>query len=192
MFSSGALHIIKQYAQNTINRISRGTHENIWSRGQTAEHANDKNEDSMNEDLRNEDQNRDGGPPRNYERDANYDGYNGDPDHRSRSGQYRDEVYSKRVPAGKRTYFFDVKTTRSGEDYFLTITESKRVDEHRYEKHKIFLYKEDFGKFLSSMHEVVRFIQDECLPGYDFRGLPDVSANDGEHDEAYVGEGDSH
>ena len=90
------------------------------------------------------------------------------------AGRYRGEVYSKRVPAGKRTYFFDIKTTRSGEDYFLTITESKRVDESRYEKHKIFLYKEDFGKFLAAMHEVVAYVRDECLPGYEFRGLPEV------------------
>lgn len=93
--------------------------------------------------------------------------------HHPKSGRYRDEVYSKRVPAGKRTYFFDVKSTRSGEDFFITITESKRVDEGRYEKHKIFLYKEDFGKFVSAMHEVVGYIKDECLPEYEFRNLPD-------------------
>lgn len=90
--------------------------------------------------------------------------------------RYRDEVYSKRVPAGKRTYFFDVKSTRSGEDFFVTITESKRVDDERYEKHKIFLYKEDFGKFLSAMHEVVGYIQSECLPDYEFRDIPEVTA----------------
>jgi len=95
--------------------------------------------------------------------------------HHRKSGRYRDEVYSKRVPAGKRTYFFDVKSTRSGEDFFITITESKRVDEGRYEKHKLFLYKEDFGKFLSAMHEVVDYIKDECLPDYEFRSLPGES-----------------
>jgi hypothetical protein len=94
----------------------------------------------------------------------------------SDSDRYRDEVYSKRVPAGKRTYFFDVKTTRSGADYFITITESKRVDENRYEKHKIFLYKEDFGKFVAAMHDVVGHIREHCLPGYDFRGLPELDA----------------
>ena len=93
----------------------------------------------------------------------------------SNSGDYRGEVYSKRVPAGKRTYFFDIKTTRSGEDFFLTITESKRVDESRYEKHKIFLYKEDFGKFVSAMHEVVGYVKEECLPEYEFRGLPELT-----------------
>jgi hypothetical protein len=88
---------------------------------------------------------------------------------------YRDEVYSKRVPAGKRTYFFDVKSTRSGEDFFVTITESKRLDEERYEKHKIFLYKEDFAKFLTAMNEVVQHVKKHCLPEYDFRDVPDVS-----------------
>lgn len=84
----------------------------------------------------------------------------------------REEVFSKRVLAGKRTYFFDVKSTRSGEDFFITITESKRVGDHRYEKHKIFLYKEDFAKFVSAMHEVVGHIKTELLPEYDFGDLP--------------------
>lgn len=102
--------------------------------------------------------------------------------HRPNGGRYRDEVYSRRVPAGKRTYFFDVKTTRSGDDFFVTITESKRVDEERYEKHKIFLYKEDFGKFVSALHEVVQHIKDERLPDYEFRNLPELT---GLEDEAY-------
>jgi hypothetical protein len=97
-----------------------------------------------------------------------------------RGSRGRDEVYSKRVPAGKRTYFFDVKATRSGEDFFVTITESKRVDEGRYEKHKIFLYKEDFGKFVTAMHEVIRHIRDDRLPEYDFRGLPDIEEDTSE------------
>ena len=101
-------------------------------------------------------------------------------------GRYRDEVYSKRVPAGKRTYFFDVKTTRSGEDFFITITESKRVDEGRYEKHKIFLYKEDFGKFVAAVHDVMRYIRGNCLPDYEFRGMPEIppaADGSGEYDE---------
>lgn len=92
----------------------------------------------------------------------------------SNEGRYRDEVYSKRVPAGKRTYFFDVKATRSGEDFFITITESKRTGEGRYEKHKIFLYKEDFGKFVTAMHEVIQHIQEERLPDYEFEDLPEL------------------
>lgn len=109
---------------------------------------------------------------------------NDDSNKSSDSQRYRGEVFSKRVPAGKRTYFFDIKTTRSGEDYFLTITESKRITESRYEKHKIFLYKEDFGKFVAAMHEAVTFVRDECLPEYEFRGLPELNlASDDESEE---------
>lgn len=76
-----------------------------------------------------------------------------------------DDVYSKPVRAGKRTYFFDVKTTK-GNDYYLTITESKRRVEKDgrfvYDKHKIFLYKEDFEKFSEGLQEVVDFIKTKC------------------------------
>ncbi|MDR0711053.1 MAG: PUR family DNA/RNA-binding protein [Prevotellaceae bacterium] len=72
-----------------------------------------------------------------------------------------EELFSKPVKAGKRTYFFDVKATREGDQY-LTITESKRkVDrdgKFSYEKHKIFLYREDFEKFLAGMHEALDYI----------------------------------
>jgi hypothetical protein len=74
----------------------------------------------------------------------------------------RDEVFSKSVRAGKRTYFFDVKATKRDE-YYLTITESKKRfnKEGRpfYEKHKVFLYKEDFEKFQEGFEEVLEFIQ---------------------------------
>ncbi len=100
-------------------------------------------------------------------------------------GRYRDEIYSRRIPAGKRTYFFDVKSTRSGEDFFITITESKRIDEGRYEKHKLFLYKEDFGKFVRALHEVMQHIREECLPDYHFDGLPDLLAYREDEEEAY-------
>lgn len=132
-------------------------------------------------------------PNRSYNERDDYDDDYYEGRDRGRSGRYRDEVYSKRVPAGKRTYFFDVKTTRSGEDFFLTITESKRLDETRYEKHKIFLYKEDFGKFLSAMHEVVQHIKDQCLPGYEFRGLPELTVvpqDDEDQDDRYRDEDD--
>ena len=73
----------------------------------------------------------------------------------------REEIYSKPVRAGKRTYFFDVKSTK-GEDSYLTITESKKRfrDDGTffYEKHKIFLYKEDFEKFSEGLNEAVQFI----------------------------------
>lgn len=86
--------------------------------------------------------------------------------------KYQDEVFSIRVPAGKRSYFFDVKPTRSGEDFFLTITESKRVGESEYRKHKIFLYKEDFGKFVDALHEAIDDIRTKRLPDYDFSDVP--------------------
>lgn len=73
----------------------------------------------------------------------------------------RDEIFSKAVRAGKRTYFFDVKSTR-GNDYYLTITESKRKydqeGKYTYEKHKLFLYKEDFEKFADGLTETVNKI----------------------------------
>ena len=84
--------------------------------------------------------------------------------------QEKVEIYSQRVRAGKRTYFFDIKSTRSN-DYYLTITESKRrfkEDGFVYEKHKIFLYKEDFDKFLDALKETVNHVKTELLPDVDF------------------------
>ena len=79
------------------------------------------------------------------------------------NNNYRDEIYSKSVRAGKRTYFFDVKSTRGG-DYYLTITESKKRFQQdgsfHFEKHKLFLYKEDFEKFSDGLDEVVAKIQE--------------------------------
>ena len=82
----------------------------------------------------------------------------------------KEEIFSKRVKAGKRTYFFDVKATRS-KDYYLTITESKRKfegDSFTYEKHKIFLYKEDFHKFVDALNESVNYVKEDLLPDVDF------------------------
>ncbi len=77
-------------------------------------------------------------------------------------GSGREEIHSKAVRAGKRTYFFDVKATRRN-DYYLTITESKkrfnRDGKFFYEKHKLFLYKEDFDKFVNGLTEAVEFIK---------------------------------
>ena len=74
----------------------------------------------------------------------------------------KEEIYSKSVRAGKRTYFFDVKTTRRN-DYYLTLTESKkrfnRDGRFYFEKHKIFLYKEDFDKFQEGLSEVIEYIR---------------------------------
>jgi hypothetical protein len=76
----------------------------------------------------------------------------------------RQEIFSKAVRAGKRTYFFDVKATRRN-DYYLTITESKkryhRDGRFYFEKHKIFLYKEDFDKFSEGLLESIEFIKTE-------------------------------
>lgn len=67
----------------------------------------------------------------------------------------QENVFSKRVRAGKRTYFFDVKATKSAKDLYIIITESRRMSEEKYEKHKLFLYKEDFQKFLEALKETV-------------------------------------
>jgi hypothetical protein len=85
-----------------------------------------------------------------------------------KSDRQRDEVYSKKVRAGKRTYFFDVKATR-GNDYYLIITESKRgFEDGQFVKHKIFLYKEDFNKFMAGLSETIEHVKDELMPDYDF------------------------
>lgn len=80
-----------------------------------------------------------------------------------------ESVYSKRIRAGKRrTYFFDVRETR-GNDYYLTITESrKRFDDNGYDRHKIFLYKEDFNKFIKALTEAVDFVKTDLMPDFDF------------------------
>ncbi len=80
-----------------------------------------------------------------------------------------ESVYSKRIRAGKRrTYFFDVRATRSN-DYYLTITESrKKFDDNGYDRHKIFLYKEDFNKFLKALTEAVDFVKTDLMPDFDF------------------------
>lgn len=78
-----------------------------------------------------------------------------------------EDVYSKPVRAGKRTYFFDVKATKGNNDHYLTITESKRRTERdgsfTYDKHKIFLYKEDFEKFVDGLQEAIAFIRQNFL-----------------------------
>jgi hypothetical protein len=72
----------------------------------------------------------------------------------------REEVFSKKVRAGKRTYFFDVKATRSN-DYYITVTESKkRLEDGVFVKHKIFLYKEDFEKFAEGLQSTIEYIKD--------------------------------
>jgi hypothetical protein len=92
-----------------------------------------------------------------------------------------ESVYSKRIRAGKRrTYFFDVRETR-GSDYYLTITESrKRFDSDGYDRHKIFLYKEDFNKFIKGLAEAIDHVKTELMPDFDFDAF--------NHDTPYEGE----
>ena len=94
-------------------------------------------------------------------------------------GNGKDMVFSKSVRAGKRTYFFDVKTTRN-DDLYLTITESKKRfnknGNFRYEKHKLFLYKEDFEKFEEGMEEAMDFIKSK-YNGQEEKDLPPTNGS---------------
>ena len=80
-----------------------------------------------------------------------------------------ESIYSNRLRAGKRrTYFFDVRSTK-GNDYYLTITESrKRFDDNGYDRHKVFLYKEDFNKFLKALNEAIDYVKTELMPDFNF------------------------
>ena len=83
--------------------------------------------------------------------------------------QSQEEIFSKRIRAGKRTYFFDVKATRNV-DYYITITESKRsrFDDGSFVKTKIHLYKEDFNKFADALNETIGHVKSNLLPEYNF------------------------
>ena len=78
-------------------------------------------------------------------------------------------MYSRKVRAGKRrTYFFDVRKTK-GEDYYLTLTESTRkFNGEGYERHKLFLYKEDFNRFIDNLQDVIDHVKTELMPDYDY------------------------
>ena len=78
-----------------------------------------------------------------------------------------ESVFSKKVRAGKRrTYFFDVRRTK-GDDFYVTLTEStKRFNGEGYERHKIFLYKEDFNRFIDCLEETVNYVKTELMPDY--------------------------
>ncbi|HEU4633551.1 MAG TPA: DUF3276 family protein [Flavisolibacter sp.] len=97
-----------------------------------------------------------------------------------------ESIYSKRIRAGKRrTYFFDVRATR-GNDYYLTITESrKRFNDNGYDRHKIFLYKEDFNKFIKALTEAVDHVKTQLMPDFDFDAYnhDEVEGAEGEVDE---------
>jgi len=107
-----------------------------------------------------------------------------------------ESVYSKRIRAGKRrTYFFDVRATR-GNDYYITITESrKKFNEDGYDRHKIFLYKEDFNKFLKALTEAVDYVKTDLMPDFDFDAYnhdqladQDVDADETNGDRSAVSE----
>lgn len=85
-----------------------------------------------------------------------------------RNSKRFESVYSKKVRAGRRrTYFFDVRRTK-GEDYYLTLTESSKRMNGGYERHKMFLYKEDFNRFVEALEETVHYIKTELMPHYDY------------------------
>jgi len=98
----------------------------------------------------------------------------------NRGDNRNESLFSKRIKAGKRrTYFFDVRATR-GNDYFITITESKkRFDDNGYDRHKMFLYKEDFNKFLAGLTETINYVKTDLMPDFDF----DAFNHDQENDE---------
>jgi activator of HSP90 ATPase len=105
-----------------------------------------------------------------------------------------ESIYSKRIRAGKRrTYFFDVRATR-GNDYYLTITESrKKFNADGYDRHKIFLYKEDFNKFIKALNEAVDYVKTELMPDFDFDAYNhDQVENESEDIAAEVETGVSH
>src|SRR5687767_10519625 len=99
-----------------------------------------------------------------------------------------ESIYSKRIRAGKRrTYFFDVRTTR-GNDYYLTITESrKRFNDNGYDRHKIFLYKEDFNKFTKALGEAVDYVKTQLMPDFDFDAFNHDEVSEAELDNEEVG-----
>ena len=104
---------------------------------------------------------------------------------RERSGE---DVFSKPVRAGKRTYFFDVKSTKGNNDFYLTITESKRRQEHdgtfSYDKHKIFLYKEDFEKVSKGLTDAIKYIETGEYPA-DYYDQPEPRRFDRENGEQH-------
>lgn len=99
-------------------------------------------------------------------------------------------VYSHKVKAGrKRTYFFDVMTTK-GNDYYLTLTESTRHNDGiGYTRHQIFLYKEDFNRFAEGLQDVINHVKNDLLPDFDYDQFAHRDQHDGDHD--FKAEGDA-
>ncbi len=96
-----------------------------------------------------------------------------------------ESVFSVRIRAGKRrTYFFDVRETR-GNDFYLTITESrKRFDSDGYDRHKIFLYKEDFNKFIKGLGETIDYVKTDLMPDFDFDAFNHDTPYEGDDNQA--------
>ena len=94
----------------------------------------------------------------------------------------KESVYSRKVRAGKkRTYFFDVRQTK-GDDYYVTLTEStRRFDGNGYNRHKIFLYKEDFNRFVEGLEDVVNHIKNDLMPDYDYNEFADRYDDEGNY-----------
>jgi hypothetical protein len=90
-------------------------------------------------------------------------------DNDNNNRQRQESEYSNKVRAGKRrTYFFDVRRTK-GDDFYLTLTEStKRFNNDGYERHKIFLYKEDFNRFIAGLEDAINYVKTELMPEYDY------------------------
>ncbi|HRP90630.1 MAG TPA: DUF3276 family protein [Edaphocola sp.] len=97
-------------------------------------------------------------------------------------------IFSKKIKAGKRrTYFFDVKETKSN-DYFITLTESKkRFNDDGYDRHKMFLYKEDFNKFLAALTETIDYVKVELMPNFDFDAFNHDENEQGEYSTVDTG-----
>ena len=94
----------------------------------------------------------------------------------------KESVYSRKIRAGKkRTYFFDVRQTK-GDDYYITLTEStRRFDGNGYNRHKIFLYKEDFNRFVEGLEDVVNHIKNDLMPDYDYNEFADRYDDEGNY-----------
>lgn len=120
--------------------------------------------------------------------------YNEDYDSGYSRERSSEEIYSKPVRAGKRTYFFDVKATKGNNDFYITITESKRRVERdgsfSYDKHKIFLYKEDFDKFVEGIQDAVDYVRKNFL-GSEQASAASTPGN-GAEKKPSEGEGEEH
>lgn len=111
-----------------------------------------------------------------YENNRNYD-----------EKRNTESFFSKKIKAGKRrTYFFDVRETRSS-DYFITITESKkRFNDDGYDRHKMFIYKEDFNKFLDALTETINYVKTDLMPNFDFDAFNHDQEAETENAASYI------